>query len=71
MDPKEFDLIVKELSSITIMCDLLSKKATRLKKKIEGGVSTSPNRSRPALDPEHLKFIGANRKKAIQNKIKK
>lgn len=61
--------IIKELDRLIIMGSLVSRNATRLKKKIEGGVSTPP-KDFVALDGDHMKLIADRRKNRVKSKVK-
>jgi hypothetical protein len=62
--------IIKELDRLIVMGGLVSKQAARLKKKIAGGVSTPPKKSRSQLpDEKHLKQLSNRRKEFIKKKV--
>jgi hypothetical protein len=62
--------IIKELNQIIEMNEMVIKKATRLKNKITGGVSTPPQKKLEGrLDQKHVKAIGKRYENFIKSKI--
>jgi hypothetical protein len=61
--------IIKELDHIIQIHEMAIKTATRLKKKIEGGVSTPPKKKETKIDQGRLKAIAKRRENFIKSKV--
>ncbi|MFL5810066.1 MAG: hypothetical protein ACJ749_11135 [Flavisolibacter sp.] len=61
--------IIKELNQIITMNEMVMKTAARLKKKIEGGVSTPPKKKVAAIDQKHVKAMLNKRENFIKKQM--
>jgi hypothetical protein len=61
--------IIKKLDQLIVMGEMVSRNAARLKKELEGGVSTPPKRSGSIPSEKQLKTIATRRKQFIKSKV--